>query len=156
MDKKPAFLMMSMRVLLLLILLSSLAFAESLDVDNLVADYNKNSGKMPSFVRTLFGNERINAQITLNNGTVVLIGGVTENGKIIEAKEGGIGNPTMEVFVSESALNEIQSSKDPTGAFKGALDSKRLSYRGVSTGAKIKLSIVSIAARAYFFLRGLF
>lgn len=145
-----------MRVFILLLLLSAAVFAEGLDVNNLVADYNKNFDKMPSFVRTLFGNERINANITLTNGTVITMGGVTKDGKIIEAKEGGIGNPTMEVFVSESAINDITASKDPAGAFKGALDSKRLSYRGVSTGAKVKLSIVSIAARAYFFLRNLF
>lgn len=145
-----------MRALILLLLLSSLAFAEGLDVNSLVADYNKNSDKVPSVVKTLFGNERINAQITLTNGSVIVIGGVTKDGKVIEAKEGGIDNPTMEVSVSEAAIGEISSSKDPAGAFQGALNSKKISYHGVSTGAKIKLGIVSVVSRAYFSLRSLF
>ena len=113
----------------------------------------KNFGKNPSqfkgtelsgFVKTLFGNQKINIHITQENKKTIILGLITENGKVKEFSEKQLTNPTINLYGTEKTLNKIQSSKKPLAALKTALDTKEITYKTTGIGNKVKFSIVKL------------
>ena len=70
------------------------------NLSNHIEVYNNNSQNLPSAIKYLFGNERIN--VYLDNS--VFYGVVSVDGKIVESNESGIDNPSMNVYMAESTL----------------------------------------------------
>ena len=118
--------------------------------------YNPNVHRIPGFVKALFGNEKINAYITLNDGSVLRIGAQTKNGEVVEFQPNEISNPTMIVYTTERTIRGIIDSPVPIRAFQEALAKGDITYRGVGVKTKVKLGIVAVGVKIYSFVEGLF
>ncbi|MDY6965211.1 MAG: hypothetical protein SVM80_04475 [Halobacteriota archaeon] len=113
--------------------------------------YNPNLGKVPWFVKSVIGNERINAQITLNEGGVLTIGAQTKDAAVVKFQEGEISKPSMKIYTTEGTINSIINSGDPIGRTQEALAAEEITYEGVRIGSRLKLGIATLGVRAYGF-----
>jgi|TARA_B100002003_G_scaffold242839_1_gene266384 alpha-galactosidase len=142
-----------MKYIVLLILLSMSVFAaevpeldgtpvqaSSVSLDDLsTVKETLNTIAMPGFVVGLFGNERINLQVTRHDFSEALIGIVTEDGKVLEIDDRTLENPTLIVTTTEQTMEDIFEASDPFNALSEALSSGDLSYKAVTFGNKLKL-----------------
>ncbi len=98
-----------------------------------------NSIAMPGFVVGLFGNDRINLEVTRADFSVAFLGIVTADGKITEIQDSFLDEPTLNVFTTEQTMEDVFSAGDPFGVLSDALDSGDISYEAVTFGNKVKL-----------------
>jgi hypothetical protein len=110
-----------------------------LDNPEIAADsYNENIQHVPGFIKTIFGNERINAELKLDNGSVSRFGIITIKGKILSIQKEGIENASLLVFTNETVISGFISSEDQISYLRNALDTKAIDYKAVRTKTKIK------------------
>ncbi|MBW2992759.1 hypothetical protein KY345_06090 [Candidatus Woesearchaeota archaeon] len=107
-------------------------------------EYNSNIDNVPSFVKAIFGDERINAEIELAEGSR-RYGIVTEKGIIMNVTEGYIEEHTLEVYTTEETVNKIIEAEDQVEALREALDNKEIEYKAVKVKTKIKTFFAKIA-----------
>lgn len=108
--------------------------------------YNQNVDQVPGMVIRLFGNERINLQLT-SCSSDCRIGLVTSNGRITELNKGEVSNPTIEATMSETLLKNLLDSSDPRGVFVNALKNGEIKISGVGLVSKIKLTLMNLLAK---------
>jgi plastocyanin len=101
---------------------------------------------MPDFVRSLFGDARINLHIAVGDN-IETFGLITENGVITQFTDSALQDPTLKVFTSEEVIVGIAGAKNPLRLFRQALDDDEISYKAVGVGNKIKYSFVSMVIR---------
>jgi hypothetical protein len=124
------------------------------DMEQQVDIYNQNVDGIP-FVKTFIGEERIRCEISLNNGTELIIGITTdEDAKITSFENGEISDPTINASTNENTVRTIlNSSDDPVSAFQDALDSGAILFEGVGLGDKIKVRVMKVVLKiAGFFM----
>jgi len=123
------------------------------DMKQQVDRYNQNVDGIP-FVKTFIGEERIRCEISLNNGTELIIGITTdEDAKITSFEKGEISDPTINASTNESTVRTIMNSDDPVSAFQDALDSGAITFEGVGLGDKIKVGVMKAVLKiAGFFM----
>jgi hypothetical protein len=135
---------MIMKSLSLVIVVFILVFmAEgALDFNNLqiyVQGYNNKIENAPPVLRSLLGNENIDFTIFLNNGNTVRWGIELESGMIVRSANGGLQNPTIEVYSTENAINKVLAAEDPMAAYKEAEKAGEMRIEGKTFGANIKI-----------------
>ena len=109
--------------------------------------YNQNVDEI-SFIKSLIGEERINCEISLNDGTMLTIGIKTdEDAKVISLEKGEISDPTVNAYTTENTVRNIVNSGDPASAFQDALNTGKIKFEGVGLGNKIKVGVMSIAIK---------
>ena len=102
------------------------------ELQPLVDVYNDNVGDIP-LMTSLIGEERINGEIALNDGSVLSIAITTDkDAKITSFEEGEISDPTMRVSTNEDTIRSIINSSDPVSAFLDALDAGTITYESDS------------------------
>jgi len=140
-------------ILLALSLNLASALFESTGVNDYVTYYNNDISNAPGPLKSLVGNERVDINITLNNGSVYEVGFETENAKIVRTVPGGIEDPTITVDTTESAINSIKSSSDPVGAFETAMKYGQVDIQGhtLTTRAKLALALSSTTVIRFFY-----
>ena len=111
------------------------------------AEINKYNDQVPSFLKSLFGNERITGTIYLSSGDALIVGAVTQDGKVTYFQRGEITDPTLRVFTDESVIRKIMSAPDPAMATKAALDSREIRYEAVTLTGKVKYDTTSFVSR---------
>ncbi len=117
------------------------------DLEEQVDIYNQNVVGIP-FITRLLGEERINCEISLDNGTMLTIGIKTdENAKVISLEKGEISDPTVNAYTTEKSVRNIMNSGDPVSAFQDALNSGEIKFEGVGLGNKIKVGVMSAAIK---------
>jgi len=123
------------------------------DMKQQVGRYNQNVDGIP-FVKTFIGEERIRCEISLNNGTELIIGITTdEDAKITSFEKGEISGPTINASTNENTVRTIMNSDDPVSAFQDALDSGAITFEGVGLGDKIKVGAMKAVLKiAGFFM----
>ena len=84
----------------------------------------------PEIIRWVFGNERVNIYITLDNGSVLNFNS-NIRGDMAELKTGKNPDPTINVYTSEHTLQSIVNSPDSFDAFWTALRAGDIKYEGV-------------------------
>jgi hypothetical protein len=104
--------------------------------------YNESLGDFPDAYKSLIGDNRIAIRITGENNTVTSLGLVTKNGQLVEASDGNLNNPTIEIEVKESALTELQNAEDPVDVFNKALDNKDISVKGNGFINQLKVNVL--------------
>jgi hypothetical protein len=98
----------------------------------LVDVYNENVGDIP-LMTSLIGEERINAEINLNDGSVLSIAITTdEDAKITSFEKGNFSDPTMSASTDENTIRSIINSTDPVSAFIDALNAGTITYESNS------------------------
>ena len=123
------------------------------DLKQQVDLYNQNVDGIP-FVKSFIGEERIRCEISLNDGTELIIGITTdEDAKITSFEKGEISDPTINASTNENTVRTIMNSDDPVSAFQDALDSGAITFEGVGLGDKIKVGVMKVVLKiAGFFM----
>ncbi len=118
----------------------------------MVALYNANVDKIP-FITTFASNARIHAEITLNDGSVLVLGITTDSdAKVVSFTKGAITDPTIRAYTDEATVNGIITASNPVAAFQDALDRGAIRYEGVGFGSSVKIGMMKVAMK----LAGLF
>ncbi|MBN1455854.1 MAG: hypothetical protein JW945_06365 [Methanomicrobia archaeon] len=111
-------------------------------IEPMVAVYNANVDKIP-FIKTVASNARINAEITLNDGSVLILGIVTDSdAKVVSFVKGEIADPTIRAYSTEATVDAILSASNPIAAFQDALESGAIRYEGVGLGNSLKVGVM--------------
>jgi hypothetical protein len=125
------------------------------DIKEGVEIYNQNVDKIP-FIKSLIGEERINCEISLDDGNVLVYGIETGKGaKVISFEVAEISDPTMNVYTSESTIRTIMNAEDPVSAFQDAFKIGAIKLEGVGLLNKLKVDVMGIATNIYGFIQGL-
>ena len=148
-EKKPFSLAMKPALVLLLVLLTlPLALAEE-DYTATVELLGQQvmGQELPPGIALLFGNQKMNVHVTLENKEVLIVALVTEQGKIksiglAEAKE-----PTLDVYTTGQVLQDILNAKDQGLALKAALREKKLTYKAHGFSNRLLLLFASLRSK---------
>lgn len=117
--------------------------------DKVMEEYNKNIEYVPGFIKTIFGNERINLEVSLENGSKREYGILTEKGTIISVEKQYLEDPTLNAKISEATINKLLQAEDQVGALKEALDNKEIGYEAVKVKTKVKTFFARIALKVF-------
>lgn len=131
-------------LLMLFVLSLPLAGASFTDsqVQNYVDTYNQRIDGAPDILKNLIGNERIDLNITSNDGSIFSVGFETQNARVSRTVMGGIENPTIIVSATEGAIERIKASDDPVTAFQEEKGYGQVNIEGTTLVTKLKLSAV--------------
>lgn len=121
---------------------------DSEDLDSLRDGVNQNLERVPKFLKTMFGNERLNIHID-DNGTVREYAAVTEKGYITELKEGSLESPTMDVWFSAATIEAVSISEEPVKRLREALKSGEIKYQTHAAKTKIRMGLARLAFSVY-------
>ena len=111
--------------------------------------YNENADSLPGVIKRIAGNERIDLEIALENGSLLNVGVVTEGGRIVEFSKGRISEPTMRAWTSEDVARRIISSEDPVSTGVNALKMGEIRYSGVGFGRTLRVFAVKVVIKVY-------
>jgi len=111
--------------------------------------YNENADTLPEFIKRIAGNERIDLEIALENGSLLNIGVVTEGGRIVEFSKGKITEPTMRAWTSEDVARRVISSEDPVSTGVNALKMGEIRYSGVGFRRTLGVFAVKVVIKVY-------
>ena len=141
-----------MKKIILILILSSVVFAnfEQPTIPNLISNENTQQligTELPGFAKKLFGNERININILLNNGETLQVGLATESGMITIIQFQPITNPTLNAQTTETVIQTIIQSQNPLDTFQAALDNDNITYTAIGLSKKIKYGFISFVTR---------
>ncbi len=159
-NEKDKFLMKIAEIMRALVSLSVLVFlcvsiaGAFVDVNNLqksIDSYNSNIDTAPQALRTLLGDEKVNATILLKNGSTVACGFETKNAKIVRSQKGGIEDPTIDVYATEDAIHRVENATDPVATYNDAEKSGEVSIKCNTWSAKLKLAAVLSSGEAIKF-----
>ena len=123
------------------------------DLDKIKQTVNSNTEKFPNFVKTVFGNERINIILKMNDGSIVNLWMETENAKIINLAYGELDNPTLVVETSEDTLNRIGKSEKPIDEFLFAINNGEIRYEAKKITSGIKTGIGKFLSRIFYWIK---
>lgn len=130
------------------------AFAENIDL--VKNSYNDNLDNIPGFVKSIIGTERINAHLSMNDGSMLVLGAVTEDARILELSVGEISEPTLNIYLSEKVIMDIQNSDNPVDALEAAIKDGDITYKAVGMFKKLKFGFVGVAMKLGFWFKGVF
>jgi transcriptional regulator with PAS, ATPase and Fis domain len=112
--------------LMLLILLMPVASADIVnDLDVKVNEYNENADYLPSYLKSLLGDEVIKLVIVDDSGEEIYIKAVTENAYVTtfeEVAEDTEFDATMVIGASEGTVRSVMDSETPLETFVEAKD----------------------------------
>ncbi|MEK6900690.1 MAG: hypothetical protein AABX05_06190 [Nanoarchaeota archaeon] len=132
-------------VMILMLSVSALALSEQ-EVKNF------EGMTLPKAAGTMFGDEQINIHILHQADPETIYGIVTKDSKVVSIVAGGVEKPTLNVYLQDSTLEEIQKAKNPGPVFLNSLKEKKIWYKGVGLVKKMKFAFLS----AYVKTAGLF
>jgi len=158
-------------VLVLIALISPIAFAEeslkerierafnekgkpTQETLGLIEKANEYSEKVPDSIKAVFGSERINAEIELENGEKERIGIELRNGKIKALQKGYLKNATIEAKTDEETIQRIIGAEDKAKELKKALDDESIKYKPIGTISTLKITITKFLYDAFSFITG--
>jgi hypothetical protein len=117
------------------------------DIKPMVDVYNQNVEDIP-VIRSFIGEERIHANISLNDGGVLILGITTDkDAKVVGFEKGEISDPTIRAYTNENTVRAIINSGDPISAFQDALNTGAIRFEGVGLGNKIKVGVMKAALK---------
>jgi hypothetical protein len=139
-------------LLVLLISLSNAVTYSNAGIQENVNSYNSKIDKAPDILKGLVGNEKINVDITGNDGSIFHVGFVLENARINQTVDGGLSDPSIVITTTESAINTIRSSDNPITAFQKERDLGQMNIEGKNllTGAKLGAVLSSTSVLQFF------
>ncbi|MEK6902560.1 MAG: hypothetical protein AABX02_03165 [archaeon] len=106
---------------------------------------NADFQQLPGPVLTLFGNQRIRLDLTLDDGTIETIGIVTVNNSIQTLTRYAPSNASLGVQTDEETVNTIAMADNKASAFVDAVNTGKLKYQGLSSEASFTTFAADIA-----------
>ena len=139
------------RILVLLMLLTMFIPVASADIvddlENKVGEYNQNTEYVPSYMKSLLGNEVIKLVIVTDEGEERYIRAVTEDSYITtfeEVDEDAEFNATMVVGANEATVRTIINSQDPLREFIAAKDNGEIVIEPVGLVNTVKYTVANV------------
>ncbi len=117
---------------------------------------NAQAGQVPGQIASLFGNNKINIHITLDDGSVMGYYAETRDAKVSQVLEGTKAGADLEIRLSEGTIDRIALSKAPVDEFLKAMGSGEIKYRGLTPEGEAKGLIVNVTTAVVGFFKGLF
>ena len=106
--------------------------------------YNANVDRIP-FIKTVASDARIHAEITLNDGSALVLGIVTDsNANVVSFEKGAIADPAIRAYTDETTVNAIMTASNPVAAFQDALESGAIYYEGVGFSNSLKVGLMKV------------
>ncbi|MFQ5800728.1 MAG: hypothetical protein ACE5HH_03285 [Candidatus Hydrothermarchaeales archaeon] len=96
--------------------------------------------ELPPSVVKFISNERVNVYTVGPDNLAVVTGFVLGDGVVKDVKEGGISNPTINIYMNNRISKHLEEADDPLGVLKDALDSGEMKIQGVGVKGGIKVS----------------
>jgi len=116
-------------------------------IEPMVAVYNANVDSIP-FIKTIASDARVHAEITLNDGSVLVLGIATDsNAHVVSFEKGAIADPTMRAYTDEATVKAIIAASNPVAAFQDALARGTIRYEGVGLGNSLKVGLVKVGMK---------
>ncbi|MFC1753381.1 hypothetical protein ACFL96_08315 [Thermoproteota archaeon] len=115
------------------------------DPKEMIKNFNKASDDMPTTLRILFGDERINTTIRRMDSSKTIMAIETKNGKIKSAKRGEMEDPTLNLELKESTIKKIYESNHPIDEIMKSLDNGEIQHESITLTSEIKMSILKAA-----------
>lgn len=108
-------------------------------------DYaNQQFTELPGPVKSIFGNQIIEVELKLNDGSIKTLGVITKGESINQLTYGVPVKETLKVWVDEATLNTIANADDIQTAFVTAVSQKKLKYEGVTADAQLTTFITDV------------
>lgn len=117
---------------------------DTLELEQITEELNKNIDKIPQVIRNNFANERINIEMTMNDQTTEILSIETKDGKLETIKRELTENPTYKVTTTEQVINNIINSPDPRTEALKAYKNKDIKVEAVTIINKIKMFFANI------------
>jgi hypothetical protein len=117
------------------------------DLENKVGEYNQNTEYVPSYMKSLLGNEVIKLVIVTDEGEERYIKAVTEDSYITtfeEVDEDAEFNATMVVGANEATVRTIINSQDPLREFIAAKDNREIVIEPVGLFNTVKYTVANV------------
>ncbi|MDY6777413.1 MAG: hypothetical protein SVU32_02000 [Candidatus Nanohaloarchaea archaeon] len=125
--------------------------------------FNRNTDKLPGFLGSLIGGQRINIYIQVENESALTerqlemlpknrtLGVDMKGKKIQEFQPGGYEDPTLEIWVSVSDLKKLYRADNPFKKLSDMLKNGEIRYRAHGSGNKAKFFVVRVVNRVLSF-----
>lgn len=109
--------------------------------------FNANVENIP-VVSSLIGAERIRGEISLNDGSTLIVRILTDDdAKVTSFEKGEISDPTIKASTNEDTVRSIITAADPIAAFQDALNSGAIQFKGVGMGSKVKVGLLKVGLK---------
>jgi len=133
-------------ILILLVFIGSLVSSTAASLDSQVtAMAQETEGQvLDGSLGTLFGNQRINIHITLEDESQFIIGLITEDKVVTKLQAGAVEDPTLKIYTDKKTIAEIQTSQNPGLVLKEAFDDGRITYKAVGLFNKLKFKTIFV------------
>ncbi|WMW23317.1 hypothetical protein RE476_05685 [Methanolobus mangrovi] len=142
---------MKKQIIVLILILTALIPVASADVvsdlDIKVNEYNENADKLPSFLKSLLGNEVIKLVILTNDEEEIYIKAITEDAYITvfeEIDENDEIGETIIIGTSENTVQSILNSEDPLTTFLDAKDNGELIIEPVGFVNNLTFAVANV------------
>ncbi|WP_342304267.1 hypothetical protein [Methanolobus sp. ZRKC5] len=138
-------------LMLLLAMMMPVASADIVDdLNNKVDEYNVNAEYLPSYLKSLLGNEVIELAIVTDDGDEIFIKAITEDGYITtfeEVDEDEEFDATMIVGANEATIRSILKSSDPLAEFIAAKDNGEIVIEPVGLVNTVKYTVANVVLK---------
>ncbi len=131
-------------VVLFLLLFSSLAFAESTGTEMKALNADLEGQAIPSPLDKLFSDERINIYFSMGTDEDLVMGLITSNSKFSSLSAGELEDPSLNVYVAEDVMAEIENSDNPGEVLQTALKDGKIRYEAIGFFNKIKFAAIKL------------
>ena len=101
---------------------------------------------LPAPIQSLFGNQRLNIELTDGNNTRN-VSVITQEGKIISISPMSLQDPTLIVYSDLETISSLFRSKDPSPELRRAFNEGKITYKAVGFANKVKFSVAFFVAR---------
>jgi hypothetical protein len=126
--------------LVLMCILYTAGAIEYIDsLQNAVENYNKNLDSAPDSIKNLLENERVSIAIPMDDGSLLNWGFETKNERIVSYAQGNLKNPSIEVYATENAINDVLKSTDPADSYMRAEKAGNIRITGKTIVSSLKL-----------------
>jgi len=113
--------------------------------------YNDNLDRVPGTIKRVVGNERINAEVDLSNGsTLHVVARMAADGAVTTFERGRLDHPTLVATTDEETAWEIARADDPADAALHAVRDGRIRWHGRGNAvAIVKAEVVKVVVKVY-------
>ena len=109
------------------------------NLDELKDKYNTNIDRVPNFVKTIFGNEKMKVEVTRLDGTITTLSVETKKGMIETVTKEEFDKYTLNVWIGERTINEVMEAEDQIERLKQAIDNEEVRYQALRFKTRIKI-----------------
>ena len=120
----------------------------------IVDSINQDIQDVPEQIFELFGNDRINLYLTLENGAVRDYYSETRKNRLVGLWQGVRDEATIEVRLNEQTLDQIIEAGDPAKEFLEKLDSGEIKHNGLTLEGHVKSGAVGVSTKIISIITG--